>query len=796
MRNNLQNDVKIENAKIHTTKLDLSGSYSSTASIGEVSVALCRELLPGAKALCKPEQLVFLSPLVAPTYAKQYYKTWHYFVPTADVWKNYDAFMARETISRNGYIFTPTKEPCIPKDVMSALLLIGAKCTLYGKRLASNHSSDMMENVSGGYFDVPVDILSSSTNEYVKFFKAALSGANGRVYNIDSQGRPEIDLMALLDLTPNGFGGQTFWVPSGNLTEASFAREDYDIGQSAWSGYDETSVVPLDKADFVVYKLIQGAGNGLDHDFIAAFAFRMSSFGIRLFKILRGLGWGVDLDAKGETRSILRLMATYHAYWHSFGLEQWQNLESTYCGRLQTLLENTNDTDVWQDNTQAWGLFYGFIRYELGMMWVTEKNDYVSAHLPQPVIGKPNETPLHGVIDIFERTSPYDASPRASIYPGNDSSSQVSGQPSEDLADGHAYTRRIQHGALDSMILMRMYKRTNANTALGRSIAEKLRTQGLGAYLSRVRTNYIGDTTLDLRVSSVISQADTFKDASDGVAAQGAVLGERGGRGMGYRDPKDHRPLYYKTDCNGYWIGLDCVTCDSGYSQSEDLCLSNIEQEQKYQPDYDGLGLQLDPKSIVNGSRTQSFGNLVTGDARTKLSMSSQAIGFAPRYSEYKVGRSNLSGGFALPSMRLRFLGYNMDKLVYPDEFFTSDLSDIENNIPAPAGGKRFIHMLGFRASDVPTAGISYRFLGRFPWMGNLRRIFANPGVGEGYAHWLQSGNWQALAELWEYHERHEDDYILIGEFWFKSWCNVLPIEETYGTLDPERKELEFVQRC
>ena len=695
MRNNLQNDVKIENAKIHTSKLDLSGSYSSTASVGEVSVALCRELLPGSKALCKPEQLVFLAPLVAPTYAKQYYKTWHYFVPTADVWKNYDAFMARETISRNGLIFTPTKEPCIPKDVMTAMLLIGAKCTLYGQRLAANHSDNLMDYVSGGFFDVPVSILSTLTNEYRKFFYAALSGANGDVYHVTGQGKPEINLMALLDLTPNGFGGQTFWVPSGNLTAASFARETYDIGQSAWSGYDETSVVPLDKADFVVYKLIQGAGNNMEHDYIAAYAFRLSSFGVHLFKILRGLGWGVDLDAKGETRSILRLMAAYHAYWHSFGLEQWQNLESTYCGRLQTLLENTNDTDVWQDNTPAWGLFYNFILNELGMMWVTEKHDYVSAHLPQPVIGKSNDTPLHGVIDV-KTTSSFDViSPEANITPGVASASQMPGMPSVSPSsgidgDGHAYTRRTQHGALDSMILMRMYKRTNANTALGRSIAEKLRTQGLGAYLSRVRTNYIGDTTLDLRVNSVISQADTFKDASDGVAAQGAVLGERGGRGMGYRDPKDYRPLYYKTDCNGYWIGLDCVTCDSGYSQCEDLLLSNIEQEQKYQPDYDGLGLQLDPKSVINGSRNQSFGNLVTGDARTQLSMSSQAFGFAPRYSEYKVGRSNLSGGFALPSMRLRFLGYNMDKLVFPDEFYTSDLTGTDNTIPAPAGGKRY----------------------------------------------------------------------------------------------------------
>ena len=80
MRNNLQNDVKVEKGREYSSKLDLSGSVSETLSLGKINVKFMRHLIPYTKALVGDESLVYLSPMVRPTYGKLFYKQWHYFI--------------------------------------------------------------------------------------------------------------------------------------------------------------------------------------------------------------------------------------------------------------------------------------------------------------------------------------------------------------------------------------------------------------------------------------------------------------------------------------------------------------------------------------------------------------------------------------------------------------------------------------------------------------------------------------------------------------------------------------------
>ena len=776
MRNNLQNNVKIENAKQYASKFNLSGSYSGSASMGEVSVKFSRLLQPNTKAMAGEESLIYLAPLAAPAYAKQYYKTWHMFVPVADVWPNYDAFVTQQKISRNGQIIQPTWEPHCPKDILSLFALNGAKCSLYFKKLNDESFDDIRALVSGGYFDVP-DTITSGT--YQTLLDNALSG----IWFTRSDGTPVMDVGKIVGCSGDG----SLEVESGNLTKDTFKRNTTDVGQSVWYGYDVTGQVTMENADYCLYRKINPVVG--DGTYIVCYAFRLSSWGIHYFKTLRGLGYGVDMDAWGEARSILPLIATYQAYWDTFGLNLWQNFESTYCGRLKSALEQTNSVDV-SSNDDLWPLFKSFIMTELGAMWVTEKNDYVSAHLPQPVVSSPNMTPLEGVFDVPVENNAHIARPNQHIFNGP-SPDPEQYQPSINQGgDGHAYTIDKQHGYLDSEILKRLYKRTNANTALGKKIIDLMRSQGLGTYLERTRTNYIGDTSIELQINSVVSQSDTFKQSNNGV--EGAMLGQRAGKGVGYKP--NNKKLYYKTDCLGYWICFEAVTCDSGWSQAEDMTLKDVQQHEKYQPDYEDLGYQLDSKAVINGSRNDSFGGVAPESKRYSLTMSRQPYGFAPRGSQYKVGRSCVSGGFALRSTRNQFLCYNMDKQVFPDEFLTQEIPNL--SITVPSGAKKILHMLSMKTSDVPTASLAYRYLARYPWMGNLSRIFAYNGQPIPYSLWLNGvEDYDALAKVWEYHYRNEDNYLIIGEVWFKAWSHMLPIEETYGTIDHDKKELEYVER-
>lgn len=802
MRNNIQNDVKVENDKLPTSKFNLSGSYYTTSSVGEIGVACCRPLQAGTRAMMGTEKFVLTAPLVAPCYAKMHYKTWSYFVPVEDVWPNYSAYRTQQKISRNGVIFRPTKKPCISKDILSLYALNGAKCTIFARLLPEDYqSSNAINYVSGEYFDFPEEIFDvSSVFSDAALYRAIMTQALNGLYTnvVDSYGAPNYDSLMRAHVLVHytnwaNVSGHMLTLRSGNYGVKSFCRRKGSIPPNLSNGLDVSSYVPLGKGDITFYKVVSVTYEGSVRNYMIAYNFRLSSWGRHYKKVLEGLGYRLDCDAIDEEREILRILAAYHGYWYSFGIDYWQNFETTNCKRLETMLSNTNDVAVF-DNLDLMPLFDSFILEEFGSMWVTEQNDFVSAHTPQPTISRNDEFALLGIVDVASPSGSYiESTPRMVVTPGDETDTPVAGEPSLAMRDGHAYTRITTHGALDSELLKRMYKSINRNTVLGKKIGDLMRANGLGAYMERTRTNYIGDTSLELNVSSVISNSDTFKPATDSTPQEGAVLGQRAGKCVGYQD--NSKKLYYKTDCFGYWITLDAITCDSGYAQSEDMTCGAVELDQDYSPRYDGVGLQLDSKSIVNGARDESFGELVTGDVRNQLSMSSNAHGFAPRYNEWKVGRNCVTGGFANKSTRDYYTSYNMEKLIYPDSFIDHILDSSVSGAPNTA--IVYQHVRTFSAKDVPIAGPVWRYLARWPWLSNLLRIFAVTGVEAPASIFrgLSQSDLEVLAKKWEMIYYQDDNYIIMSEHWFKAWSPMLPIEETYGTIDPERKMLEYVDR-
>ena len=87
-------------------------------------------------------------------------------------------------------------------------------------------------------------------------------------------------------------------------------------------------------------------------------------------------------------------------------------------------------------------------------------------------------------------------------------------------------------------------------------------------------------------------------------------------------------------------------------------------KDDKFQPDFDGFGLVVHDKDILVGTdeacdysvRDALAGSGQSGEKGALLMPSSYlAFGFAPIYSEYKVGRSILNGGFASPTERATY---------------------------------------------------------------------------------------------------------------------------------------------
>lgn len=780
MRNNIQNDVKIESATTHVTKKDLSGSINNTYQIGRVGVLASRLLLADSHSMASPESLVQTTPLVSPCYAKQYYRQWHMFVPLEDVFKNYSALMTDKEISRNGTLITPTRFPYAPANWISSFVLNGAKCTMWfqqvnkvGEPLDSRTSEPIGEFFCGRDLSETIPLAA----------RAGITASAGLGDLVDLaaqalQWQPDSDNIPTIN--PFYLNGVQYTLTSGNLVDKTFILPSLDEDESATDemGYDYNSFSTPESADYVYYKEIQAGTDDLPVKFVVAFCFRLSTWGAELFKVFKGLGYSTDPDDV-SAYSILPLIATFKAYWDIFGLNMWQNYESTRAGMLQTYYDNKADCNVSTDAT-AKPLFYQFIRDELGQMWVTEKNDYISAHLPQPVIGGTNETPLFGLADVLEGTG--DSGPSRVISTFQRDYEEV-GQPDITLKDGHARISKIQHGYLDSEILKRMYKATNTQTQFGQLIVAQMKSQGLGTYLERTRTNYIGDFKVSLDVSGVTATSDTYQSATK----DGRPLGSRAGKCVGYG--KKNKKLWYRTDCVGWWIALDAITADSGWAQGVDLTNKVTRREEMYQPLYDGAGLKINNADVLIGHKDVCLMSFTNEIPLASRSPAAHPWGYMTRFAEFKVGRNTENGGFALKSRRNYFLTYDMNKLIFLDNLLAFDVKDKSTETVKYLRVAR-----GVSLDDLPIAGNPYRFLARYPWLSNLGRIFAN--VGRSLPSFMLAGGaLEFLRKAWEYVYLNDDNYIVQTDLWLKTWNTSIPIEDTYGTIDPEEKDNLYMEK-
>ena len=768
MRNNLQNDVKVEKGREYSTKLDLSGSVSETLSLGKINVKFMRHLLPYTKALVGDESLIYLSPMVRPTYGKLFYKQWHYFLAIEDIWKGYPSFMTGQPISVNGNLVTFTHEPAMTNGLLAAFAFIGAKASLYISKVTE--ASPLTDGVNRDYY-----IRSPLNVNYNSLVARIMSDY---YYVSPSDHMPYLRIMKLLGIQNYPDEAlSNFPVVSGNLTIDTF-KDLTNYGSvpeaSAASGFD-LATVPIDKCDYKIFFGFTDTQNN-NEQYVCCLAFNFSSFGQWYSNILRALGYGFNpMDRK--VKSILPLLGCFMAYWNSFGVEQFQNFESTYCGRLISWINvNANYGSKLDFDSRIWSLFTDFLYYELGSMWVTEQADYIAAHLPQPVISAQPE--------LFTGISDVSSSGTGSItIPISHSDNEQ--EPSAYRADGHAYMNKVQHGALDSKLLMRLYKVTNRNTPLGRKISDLMDAAGLGFYKMYCKPNFVGQFSTQLQIGKVTAQSDTFNP----VTGDGAPLGDYAGRGIGYKN--NDGKLFTKSAVEGYYYCLDAITCDAGYSQGVDQTLQHITRGNKFQPDYDGFGLVVHDLDLLIGNTEMSTDALksylasagVTSD-NVVDNPAEKSFGFAPTNSEYKVGRSIVNGGFALPSERNTYLPFILDKQIF---------ANVLSLIKAEHGDDIHHYKVGISlpSQEIPLAGSAWRFLSRFFWLSNLNRIFSYQGQSLPTV-W---DVFQTYKEDFEFVYRQKDNYTVISEVWFKAWSACLPIEETWGTLDPDKKELEYYER-
>lgn len=167
------------------------------------------------------------------------------------------------------------------------------------------------------------------------------------------------------------------------------------------------------------------------------------------------------------------------------------------------------------------------------------------------------------------------------------------------------------------------------------------------------RSVYLGTDITSIQIGDVMSTSDTLQTvASSGAKAAdtgstssattviGSVLGSYAGKGIAY-SKNDYDG--FSTDEYGIYIITASLVPDVFYDQGIDPSLYHVYKSEYYTPEFD-YGM----RSITSSELYVPMNGM---SAFSGPSAHTQVFGFTPRYAEYRVGKSRLTGSFNIPTL-------------------------------------------------------------------------------------------------------------------------------------------------
>lgn len=749
MNNNKIGSIAVKTAARPRARFNFSHDVNTTSDFGYVQPLMCKMLVPGSKTTLGTESLVRSAPLVSPVFGRMKAKINHHFVGFSDLIENFSPFLAGQDVSRSSGTFTPRELPRMSLKALSALCLIGAKCTIY-------YSTQNDDSVACPYATSRVNAtgtlpaLAASLTTSSSFFNSNYSGSVNIPY-FDNYLGSAIAFQEFFDDS-----SYNLKLPIANYNENSFFDVDPTSVASgrtstSWQNWD---TVELDSADLLYTR-------PADYTNIKSitFAFKLSSFGKHLRKIFIGCGYQLDLRSD-ELVSMMPLFAYFKAYFDTYGLTLYSKWETTNCYKLCRFYDQQNsyiydyayNTSY---NAQPWfAAFWGFVN-DLGSTWYTDSQDFVSAHTVTTAVS-PTPSGITGKVVDVDSVPHIDYSDISSVL------------GSLSAPNGHAFIDAVKHGQLDSEYLKKLYIWTNRNTIAGQRIAELLKMQGLGKFVDEQKTNFIGAHEFLLPVSDVTSTADTLKDGA------GSLVGEVAGKSVEYNQSKT---FSFENDEFGFWVTLFAIIPESGYCQALDKSVTCVEPFDFPRPDFDTLGYEATRKSQVVGAIDWSVGNNSDGTSGTLAS----TFGYIARGSAFKFCQNICNGDFSLRSTRNGYTTFFLDRIILVGERYVA--RDAANDTTEK---KMYWTERLLEPSKLPTASPLWRYVARFAWLGLYDRIFATLGVdtqrdvgGNNYWSFFSSGYSKA-----EYIGQSYDHFLMHNIFNMQYYAPMVPVEKSFETYD------------
>lgn len=450
---------------------------------------------------------------------------------------------------------------------------------------------------------------------------------------------------------------------------------------------------------------------------------RLGRLGRILRAVLVGCGYSLNVSDR-DNISVLPLFALYKAYFDSYAPLRDVTWTSTQCFHLIDMVFENGYTDL----TKNIGSFYvrigDFFTGELASLFATYEDDFLSIH--RLSANTQNPTDITG----RELKQPYGSLDTDVSVDFDEASSKTLHTPLNSDAVASPIT------LLSLQTLQRLQRFINKDSIIGKKVSDWLSVH----FGAQVATDYfknaynIRDIVTRCDINDIFSTADT-------TGSDGDYLGAYGGKGLGFSDSgfSFHAPTF------GFLFVIGAIMPKNGFYQGTDLSLYAKDRFTFPSADFDALGYELTPASVVRD------------DGGTDVTSSMSAFGFVPRFSGFKVKKDVVNGDMSRNSTKHQLSAYHLERmLTTPTYSFTKN-----------ADGSVTISQDG--STSIPAASQSWRYVSRYPWLGNYGRIFYN-----------DTDNYALSSDPYDV----DDQFIVQTVFDVKLTNKLKPLSESFDTYE------------
>lgn len=415
-----------------------------------------------------------------------------------------------------------------------------------------------------------------------------------------------------------------------------FADDDFSIEVADNEAYD---------FEYVQYNTATGNVTG------TPWKGRFTPLGRQTYKLLRSLGYSVDFNNYRNFVSALPLLCLCRVYNDNFYPSAYANNDDS--AWLQSFFKNNND--LLTDDTIFTEI--GLKRIFKILTKVCYDSDYFTSAWDNPNAPNGNLASSMSVVDINDVTGEnivgYDLfdGKNAPVI-SNESNGAISSLSQfalNALRSMSDYMKR--HQIVGSRVIDRFMARWGI----------KLKSEQLN------RSMYLGQWKQDIKFGDVLSTSDT----------DGAQLGAFAGRGISFVDGKTGFNVNFDCEEHGMLIFTSTIVPVTQYYQGENRHCNHLTKLDFYTPEFDNLGTQA-----------IACNELYTPIGRTIKGYRDKVFGFTPRYAEYKVPVSQITGDYVCNSMNVGKDSWTLfrDVSLYID---TEGLENLEHSMAFVEGNDR-----------------------------------------------------------------------------------------------------------